>query len=118
MSKLYISRNNVNNFIPKFTLASLTTSLAYTNDNKWEDIIISELFYDYSIESIVNLICGFRSMNQREKIRFVLRNTPIHSQYADRVFYDAGTKHWVFNPIENSKKERLAFRKELLNLHP
>lgn len=117
MNKKLITRGNIHTYTRRFTLYHLTTETIFNLEGEQEDIILSEGFRDYCIEALVDLICRQRSIKQREKVRFALRSTPIHTSWAHRFFYDVDIMGWSYNVVEDFKREIKEIRHELINMY-
>lgn len=116
MNKKFITRGNIDTYTNRFTLYHLTTKTIYL-EGGLGNIILYEGFRDYSVNALVDLICGRRSFVQRAKVRFVLRNNPIHTSWAHRFFYDTDNMWWAYNAVVDFKKEIKKIRHELIDMY-
>lgn len=103
-----ITKQNVHKLTNNFTLESLTTNRVNLIDGGWSDVKIDPDFYEESIENIVWLLGGREATKQ--KVRFALRNTPVHGWFSGRIMY---TNKWTYTAGQDYPNELRLIRKEL-----
>jgi hypothetical protein len=106
-----INAGNVETKVNQFTLENLTTERACLIGEGWENIKIDPDFKKDSVEQIVELIGGRQAT--KDRIKFVIRNTPVHAWFCSRIIYEADRKKWVYVAGQDHKGELQQIRNEL-----
>lgn len=89
-----INSKNVSKLVNQFKLENLTTERACLIASGWENIKIDEDFKKESVSQIVELLGGRQAT--KDRIKFVIRNTPIHNWFAQRIVFEPLRNKWVY----------------------
>lgn len=106
-----INRKNVSKLVNNFTLENLTTERACLISEGWSNIKIDVDFKRESIEEIANLIGGVKKT--KDRIKFVLRNTPVSEWFASRIIFESLYNRWEYVSGQDTATEKAEIRNTL-----
>jgi len=106
-----INGKNVAKLVNQFTLENLTTERAYLIGLGWNDIKIDEDFKKESVSQIVELLGGRQAT--KDRIKFVIRNTPVSSWFAQRIIFEPLRNKWVYIAGQDYPSELQEIRNQL-----
>ena len=106
-----LNKKNVSKLVNQFTLENLTTERACLIAGGWQNIKIDEDFKNESISQIVNLLGGIKAT--KEKIKFVIKNTPVSSWFASRIVFEPLINKWTYIAGQDYPAELQEIRNQL-----
>ncbi len=106
-----INAKNVEKLVEQFTLENLSTDRAVIIGIGWDNIKIDPDFKKDSIEQIVQLIGG--SQKTKDRIKFIIRNTPIHAWYSSRIVFEPDRNRWAYISGQEYVQEIISIRNHL-----
>lgn len=106
-----INQNNVGKKIMQFNLEHLTCERANIIGVGWENIKIDPEFKEKAIDEIVELLGGRQAT--KDRIRFVIKNTPVHAWFASRIYFNASRQRWEYIAGQDYPREITEIRNQL-----
>lgn len=106
-----INTKNVSKLVTQFSLSNLSTERAHLINSGWENIKVDESFKSDAINQIVELLGG--RQKTKDRIKFVIKNNPLHTWYADRIIFDANRNRWVYVAGQDYPTEITEIRRQL-----
>jgi hypothetical protein len=106
-----INEKNVAKLVRQFTLHNLTTERVNIIGQGWTDIKIDPDFKEKSIDQIINILGGHQKT--KDRIKFVIKNTPISGWYSDRIVFEPAVNRWVYIAGQDHPKEINEIRNDL-----